>query len=303
MHILKNLQTICHFLSSSAANVPEGEFMRKKHLASSRILAAMGLLTAGALHGTAYLSELVCAGGSCNSSSSSVLTSWGESTPLVTSLAEAWAQDYSTLKAYAQISATNLPNGTVDNVFGTATSVDRLYFPGQTTGTVDFTFNFSGTTSYNIAYGREEVDFSAGHNSSNLTNYLLYRQGNDGLPNAPLVTTLKVTLSYNAFMDYQFTLGSQVYCEALTNPNQVLQPCNGSGTVDFLDTAKLVHIDVFDSTGQLITAPAITSDSGFNYSQFTTAGAGVPEPGTFLPVLLAGIGGWAFLRRIGRRSS
>jgi hypothetical protein len=73
------------------------------------------------------------------------------------------------------------------------------------------------------------------------------------------------------------------------NPNSFLlemdaiaevRPQGGSMTADFSDTLRITGVDLFDSRGNPIDVPGLTSASGFNYSSATP----VPEPSTFIPI-------------------
>jgi hypothetical protein len=69
-------------------------------------------------------------------------------------------------------------------------------------------------------------------------------------------------------------------------------------TVDFLDTATLAGVQVFDSQGNLVNDAIITSDSGFTYPSAPTSA--VPEP-IVMPVAGLFLIGIVFLTR--RRST
>ena len=74
-----------------------------------------------------------------------------------------------------------------------------------------------------------------------------------------------------------------------------------SRTVDFMDTATLTHIAVYDSTGALIADPGITSDSGFDYESLTAPldTSAVREPALgWMTALLCGAG--LAIRKISR---
>jgi hypothetical protein len=236
----------------------------------------------------ASLSEQVCAGGQCQSAVYSLgnghpvsqLLQFGQSGAAFNLFGQAWAQDYATLKAYASSTATNDPKQ--DIVFGAANAVDRLFFPGLSSGSVDFVFGIEGQTSFALAAGRAELDFSYGPNTNIQTNQILWRQATagTGITNVPLQTSFTVTMTFGAFVDFNFTLTSLIQCSS----GGFAPTCNGSATTDFLDTMALTQLIVRDSNGNVVTSPTITSESGFDYTHLPGLTSTAPEPGTAVTV-------------------
>jgi hypothetical protein len=160
---------------------------------------------------------------------------------------------------------------------------------GQTSGTATFTFDLTGLVAYDIAYGRAQFGFSAGNDKNSATGYTLYRQATDGATDIPLQPTLTFTLPYgpNGSLNYYFDIAAQINCYVLSNPHTL---CDGNSTLDFRDAIKLVHLDVYDSAGNLVINPTITSDSGTHYADLTATSVTpqAPEPGTFCLFLGSG---------------
>lgn len=256
--------------------------MKQKYLFALLIWGA-SLIGPARVHAS-FLSESACAGGQCNNVSSGLASI---STGDLNALGQAWAEDFGTLKAYAEIDGTDPVAGNYVSVFGTATAVDRLYFPGLTSGTADFTFDLSGTTSLALQDGRMEVYLDAGNNPNSGTHYVLFRENaGEGAcancPDVPMQNQLTVSFDFGSFLDTDFAFSAFILCGG--DPRHA---CNGSATADFLDTLKLTQIQVFDSNGNLVDNPVINSDSGFDYSALAgPQPSAVPEPALWIPMLL-----------------
>lgn len=255
------------------------------------LLLALGLSGLPLLQG-ASLTQQTCVVGSCLSTYTSGLLDFPKSSATYTADAQAWAQ-YDSLRAYATVTGINDPGA--DQVVATASAVDRLFLSGS--GTVQFLYDVSGSITFALDSGREEVYVDAGPNSNLLTHYLLFRQsaGSVGgiFPYKPLQTQLTLTFDYDGFLDYTIGFTALAYCYT----SEFQSHCNGSGTVDFLHTMQLAQISVFDANGSPVSSPVITSQSGFNYSQFLTDTSTTPEPSTWVLFLFAA-SSLALLRRL-----
>lgn len=165
-----------------------------------------------------------------------------------------------------------------DSAFADAFVSDVLHFGGLSSGTISFTYQLDGSST-------QSLDGQLGYSNY----YLLVGSQAFGYENwtdvdPPSSVTLEAAFS-GGVLAYSLQL------EAEVRTDNVIGTLDE--TVDFLHTATLTGVQVFDSQGNPVNDP-ITADSGFDYPSAPTSA--VPEP-IVMPLAGLFLIGIAFLTR------
>jgi hypothetical protein len=187
------------------------------------------------------------------------------------------------LGVFASTSWNNPHNASLgDSAFAEASVSDVLHFAGLSSGTISFTYQLDGSST-------QSLDGQLGYGYY----YLLMHSQAFGDENWTDVDPPSSVTLTAAFSDSVLAYSLQL--EAAVRTDNVIGTLDE--TVDFLDTATLTGVQVFDSQGNPVNDP-ITADSGFAYPSAPTSA--VPEP-IVMPVAGLFLIGIVFLTR--RRST
>ncbi len=165
------------------------------------------------------------------------------------------------LGVFASTSWNNPHNASLgDSAFADATVSDVLHFAGLSSGTISFTYQLDGSSTQSLdgQLGYGYYDLLVGSQAFGNENWT------DVDP--PSSVTLEAAFS-GGVLAYTLQL------EAAVRTDNVIGTLDE--TVDFLHTATLTGVQVFDSQGNPVNDP-ITADSGFAYPSTPTSA--VPEP-------------------------
>jgi hypothetical protein len=189
-----------------------------------------------------------------------------------TATAEGEVTSFGEFGVFASTDWNNQPNTLLtDSAVADATVNDVLHFSGISSGSISFTYTLDGSAS---ATGSQAFDNSF---------WLILRSQQFGLAdfsndlNIPSSVTLTAT----------FTGGTLAYSMQMEAAVRTMNALTLDESVDFLHTATLTGLQVFDSNGNPVNA-GITADSGFAYPNGSSTAA--PEPGTAPLAGLAAIG-------------
>jgi hypothetical protein len=201
-----------------------------------------------------------------------------------TSTASAAAEvvSFGELGVFASTSWNNPHNASLgDSAFADAFVSDVLHFGGLSSGTISFTYQLDGSSTQSLdGQGASQYYLLVGSQAFGYENWT------DVEP--PSSVTLEAAFS-GGVLAYTLQL------EAAITTDNVIGTLDE--TVDFLHTATLTGVQVFDSQGNPVNDP-ITADSGFDYPSAPTSA--VPEP-IVMPVAGLFLIGIVYLTR--RRSS
>ncbi|MGH9626487.1 MAG: PEP-CTERM sorting domain-containing protein [Bryobacteraceae bacterium] len=193
---------------------------------------------------------------------------------------------------------------------------DHLTIGGGTgSGYLDLTFLLDGSmssTGTGTNYSQASLGVLDVENPYTSVNGGALSNGNLAIFDASSATTNTVDFYIQFDFDTPFTIQPSLYTYARYFKSADTAPY--TATADFYSTATVTSARVYTSLGNLdspLTTANIVSADGFEYGpNGLTVGGGlttVPEPGTWLPVLLGlGLLGFAkgkFLRRKGARES
>lgn len=198
------------------------------------------------------------------------------------------SSDYGVLKNYASVSLSGDASGGAFPSFLSVGSrsgfVDEYTFIGaEGAGTAYFIFSIDGNTiSRNGAFGNSLFQYVPSRNGS------LDWSAVQSFATADGEAVVEVPINFGTPMEMLISF----YALA-----QVLSwQAGASAEADFSHTAILSQIEVRNSAGQLVNDFRIVAASGTQYDANGVGAGAVPEPGS-APLLLAGLGAAAWLRR------
>jgi hypothetical protein len=167
------------------------------------------------------------------------------------------------LGVFASTSWNNPHNASLgDSAYTYAIVSDVLHFAGLSSGTISFTYQLDGSSTQSLD-GQGFSQYWLAMRSQAFGNRF-WGEG-DGAP--PSSVTLAAAFS-GGVLAYSLQL------EAEVRTDNVIGTLDE--TVDFLHTATLTGVQVFDSQGNAVNDLIITADSGFSYPSAPTSA--VPEP-------------------------
>jgi hypothetical protein len=182
---------------------------------------------------------------------------------------------YGQLGAFASTTWNNPNNAALsDSAITDAGVNDVLHFSGMSSGSISFTYLLSGTSTQSLV-GAGSSEYWLAIRSPSFGNAIWTNTA------PPSSVTLTALFSGG-------TLAYTLQLEAEVRTGNVQGTLNE--TVDFLHTATLSGVQVFNSAGNPVST-VITADSGFGYQALT----GVPEPASYGTSCL-GVGFLACLR-------
>ena len=188
------------------------------------------------------------------------------------------------LGVFASTSWNNPHNASLgDSAFAEASVSDVLHFAGLSSGTISFTYQLDGSST-------QSLDGQLGYSYYDLV-ILSQAFGEEYWTDVDPPSSVTLTAAFSGGV-----LAYSLQLEATVRTDNVIGTLDE--TVDFLNTATLTGVQVFDSQGNLVNDPMITADSGFAYPSAATSA--VPEP-IVTPVAGLFLIGIVFLTR--RRST
>jgi hypothetical protein len=172
----------------------------------------------------------------------------------------------------------------VGDVFDNITIANGSYFilpvhiSGSVTADITAPSGFTGTlvSSVTVGYGCQVNSFNGSNYlpGSSCTGTQLNFNGSQQVD-----TVVELTIPFTAGLIFTLHLSPSVQASAGYTANGELPFIPGQLTFnaqgDFMHTAILQAIRIYDAQGNLLNGVSVQSDSGFNY----LAGAGVPDPG------------------------
>ena len=169
-------------------------------------------------------------------------------------------------------------------VFAMAGISDGLNIANVGTGTVNFTVDIDGTAGFTLSDALTGVDLV----SPQFGNTTVWQGSTLPQYSVPLTNSITLTAPFSDNrLDYSLTLEAAFYCSYFfgalctgddAHPSNYNNFGDGSAFADFLNTATITNVQVYNALGQLVGDPGITSDAAYVYP-VNNANI-VPEPAT-----------------------
>jgi len=157
------------------------------------------------------------------------------------------------------------------DLFARAVISDTIFVDAISAGTLSFVFDVEGSASFDLDDGAAGVRLT----SPQFGNHSLWGANSLG-DYSPLVESVLLSSPFSGGrLAYSLTMEANFYCSYFYGAY-----CTGTAVADFLNTATLTQVLVYDSSGNLIANPSLRFESGFVLPEDEPV-SGVPEPSTY----------------------